>query len=67
MSTTYAPPNIDRFVPSAASVRIGMNATRSPTPAICGTAWRAASFQMRSTTSAIRVTAVRTITGASAW
>ena len=32
-STTKAPPNISRSVPSAARVTMGMSATKSPMPA----------------------------------
>jgi hypothetical protein len=67
LSTTNAPPNISRLVPSAISVITGISEASTPSDAMRGTSARARSGQIRSTTSATRIVAVSTSSGAIAW
>ncbi len=66
-STTNAPPNMTRSVPSAASVMTGMSAASTPTDAIRELANRERSGQIRSAIRTTRIVAVRTSSGAIAW
>ena len=63
----YAPLNIERLAPSAASVITGINAASTPTDAMRDDTKRDRSGQIRSATRTIRIVAVRTISGANAW